>query len=452
MKRGKNFFRISLCLFFGVTFVACGIVKNKENETNISNNNILGTVTQAAGQKEQPTPAATITPTPDFYEEIMSEITPTLWITPEVTKAPEVTEIPDDTEHIEDSVSSDNTLIEIEEEMVAVLDTDIFKHPTEDAEKIAFLSKGEQILVTGIYVVGQFTETTNWYRVMYEEKEGYVRADCLHLLNSQITPRTIMKEGEKYIQVGKIQPYMENILYFEFLYTTDSLQCWSENTDIVQVALMECGYDFELNANVAGVMLYGIENGECAIVFADGNGQKEVRRMVTVEKPEVNTGRQQLIDYLLLHGDANEIGDKVRVRYGKEPGNRVVMEYSTMDDDLHFFYYETGEDKKIEWSLFPTENEMVNPYEPMPISTEENSRPTEKIEYYLTMRIGDAFITTVVDLATYNGETVEFEKGWFKVPVEEALQTRANEISKRAYEAVCAFLLDETGLQFSDIG
>ena len=158
--------------------------------------------------------------------------------------------------------------------------------------------------------------------------------------------------------------------------------------------------------------------------------------MVTVEKPEVNTGRQQLIDYLLLHGDANEIGDKVRVRYGKEPGNRVVMEYSTMDDDLHFFYYETGEDKKIEWSLFPTENEMVNPYEPMPISTEENSRPTEKIEYYLTMRIGDAFITTVVDLATYNGETVEFEKGWFKVPVEEALQTRANEISKRAYEAV----------------
>lgn len=445
MKKNRLFIGAAFGLFIGVTCISCG---NAESENNTVNSNTVGTVTPTIEVTQQPT----ITPTPDFFEEIMSEITPTLWITPEVTKALEVTETPNDTEPTEDVVSSDNTLIEIEEEMVAVLDTDIYKQPTEDAEKIAFLPKGEQLLVTGIYVVGQFTEMTNWYRILYEEEEGYVRADCLHLLNSQITPRTMIKEGEKDIQVGKVPFVMGNTLYFEFLYTTDSLQCWSENTDIVQVALMECGYDFEYNANVAGVMLYGIGSGECAIVFADGNGQKEVRRMVTVEKPEVNTGRQQLIDYLLLHGDANEIGDKVRVRYGKEPGNRVVMEYSTMDDDLHFFYYETGEDKKIEWSLFPTENEMVNPYEPMPISTEENSRPTEKIEYYLTMRIGDAFITTVVDLATYNGETVEFEKGWFKVPVEEALQTRANEISKRAYEAVCAFLLEETGLQFSDIG
>ena len=30
--------------------------------------------------------------------------------------------------------------------------------------------------------------------IVYEEEEGYVRADCLHLLNSQITPRTMMEE------------------------------------------------------------------------------------------------------------------------------------------------------------------------------------------------------------------------------------------------------------------
>ena len=147
----------------------------------------------------------------------------------------------------------------------------------------------------------------------------------------------------------------------------------------------------------------------------------------------------------------DESGDKVRVRYGKEPGNRVVMEYATMDDNLHFYYYEMQDDENIEWHLFPTEKEMDNPYEIMPIATEEGSTQKERIEYYLTVRIGDAFLTSVVDLATYNGETLEFEKGWFRVPVEEELQTRGNAISKRAYEAVGAFLLEETGLQLSDI-
>lgn len=141
----------------------------------------------------------------------------------------------------------------------------------------------------------------------------------------------------------------------------------------------------------------------------------------------------------------------MKVHYGKDTGNRVVMEYATMDDNLHFYYYETQEKEKIEWHLFPTEDEMDNPYEIMPIATEETSTQKETIEYYLTMRIGDAFLTAVVDLASYEGETVEFEKGWFRVPVEEALQTRGNEISKRAYAAVCAFLLEETGLKFSDI-
>ena len=438
MKKSSLFLNVGLCLLIGVTLTACRSTEGRENENNTLNNNTAGTITQAA----EPTEVPTTSLTDSFFEDIMSALTPTLWITPEVTETPEEEEI----------VSSDDTLIELEEEMVAALDTDIYEQPVVDSEKVGFVPKGERVLVTGIYVVGQFTETTNWYRVTYEEITGYVRANSLHLLNNQITPRTMIDEGEKEIQVGKTPLVMENTLYFEFLYTTDSLQCWSENPDIVQAALMECGYDFEMNANVAGIMLYGISSGESEIVITDETGQKEVRRPVTVEKPETNTGRQQLIDYLLVYGDATEIGDKVRMRYGKEPGNRVVMEYATMDDNLHFYYYEMQDDEKIEWHLFPTENEMVNPYEPMPIITEENSTQKETIEYYLTVRIGENFLTAVVDLASYEGEILEFEKGWFRVPVEEELQKRGNEISKRAYEAVCAFLLKETGLQLSDIG
>ena len=294
MNKNKLFFKISLYLLVGTTLTACRATESQESENTVLNN-AVGTVTAAAGQAlitptVEETLKPTITQTPDFleenfFEEIMSGITPTLWITPEVTEKPEE----------EDTVSSDDTLLELEEEMVAVFDTDIYEQPVEDSKKVGVIPKSERVLVTGIYVVGQFTETTNWYRVTYEEKEGYVRADCLHLLNSQITPRTAIPkttitESEKKIQVENTPLFMENVLYFEFLYTTETLQCWSENPDIVEAALFECGYDFGMNANVAGIMLYGISNGECELVITDGTVEKEVRRMVTVEKPEANMG------------------------------------------------------------------------------------------------------------------------------------------------------------------
>lgn len=85
---------------------------------------------------------------------------------------------------------------------------------------------------------------------------------------------------------------------------------------------------------------------------------------------------------------------------------------------------------KIEWNLIPT--------------------PEETTEYYITMRIGEDFVTATVDLATYAGESLTFEKGWFKVPVEEKMQQSANEISGRAYEAVRSLLEKETGMTMGE--
>lgn len=111
--------------------------------------------------------------------------------------------------------------------------------------------------------------------------------------------------------------------------------------------------------------------------------------------------------------------------------SQTLPEYATMDENINFYFKEKQGDLKIEWNLIPT--------------------PEETTEYYITMRIGEDFVTATVDLATYAGEELAFEKGWFKVPVEEKMQQSANEISGRAYEAVRSLLEKETGMTMGEV-
>lgn len=224
---------------------------------------------------------------------------------------------------------------------------------------------------------------------------------------------------------------VENELYFEFAYEFETLTIRSENPDIVQAKLMEGEYDYEENRETTGVMLYGIANGTTELVVADTTSGQEARWKVTVEKPADESGKQKLIDWLLANGETNDIGDKELAEGTVEDGGRAIVEYATMDENINFYFKEKQGDLKIEWNLIPT--------------------PEETTEYYITMRIGEDFVTATVDLATYAGEELAFEKGWFKVPVEEKMQQSANEVSKRAYEAVGSLLEKETGMTMGEV-
>ena len=224
---------------------------------------------------------------------------------------------------------------------------------------------------------------------------------------------------------------VENELYFEFAYEYETLTVRSENPDIVQAKLMEGEYDYEENRETTGVMLYGIANGTTELVVADTTSGQEARWKVTVEKPADESGKQKLIDWLLANGETNDIGDKELAEGTVEDGGRAIVEYATMDENINFYFKEKQGDLKIEWNLIPT--------------------PEENTEYYITMRIGEDFVTATVDLATYEEEELVFAKGWFKVPVEEEMQQSANEVSKRAYEAVRSLLEKETGMTMGEV-
>lgn len=224
---------------------------------------------------------------------------------------------------------------------------------------------------------------------------------------------------------------VENELYFEFAYEFETLTFRSENPDIARAMFMEGEYDYEESRETTGVMLYGIANGTTELVVADTTSGQEVRWKVTVEKPADESGKQKLIDWLLANGETNDIGDKELAEGTVEDGGRTIVEYATMDENINFYFKEKQDDLNIEWNLIPT--------------------PEENTEYYITMRIGEDFVTATVDLATYAGESLTFEKGWFKVPVEEEMQQSANEISGRAYEAVRSLLEKETGMTMGEV-
>lgn len=242
---------------------------------------------------------------------------------------------------------------------------------------------------------------------------------------AELTPAEVRRELPEYtLNVG-------NELYFEFAYPFKSLTYRSENPEIVQAKFMEGEYDWEEERETTGVMLYGIANGETELVVSDVKSGQEVRWGITVEKPEAENGKQKLIDWLLANGETNDIGDKVLTRGTPESGGQATVEYATMDENINFFYEEMQGEEKIEWNLIPT--------------------PLENTEYYITMRMGEEFVTATVDLATYDGETLAFEQGWFGIPAEDEMQKKANEASGRAYEAVRKRLYEETGMMMGEV-
>ena len=247
-----------------------------------------------------------------------------------------------------------------------------------------------------------------------------------------VTPQiTEADTQKKAMELPMFTLTVENELYFEFAYEFEALTIRSENPEIAQATLMEGEYDFEEGCETTGAMIYGIANGVTELVVSDVTTGQEVRWKVTVEKPEEANGKQKLIDWLLANGETNDIGDKELAEGTAEDGGRTIVEYATMDENINFYYKEQQGEEKIEWNLIPTEQENT--------------------EYYITMRIGEEFVTATVDLVTYEGETLTFEKGWFGVPVDEELQQRANEISKHAYEAVRNLLYEKTGMVPGDI-
>ena len=238
------------------------------------------------------------------------------------------------------------------------------------------------------------------------------------------TPAEAQRELPEYtLTVG-------NELYFEFAYEFEALTFRSENPDVVQAVFMEGEYDWEEERETTGVMLYGIANGETELTVTDVRTGQEVHWTITVEKPAEENGKQTLINWLLANGETNELGDKVLTKGTPEDGGQATVEYATMDKNINFYYEEVQGEEKIEWNLIPT--------------AQENT------EHYITMRLGEEFVTATVDLATYAGESVAFEQGWFGIPVEADVQKRAEEASGRAYEAVSTLLYEETGMKMGE--
>ena len=266
-------------------------------------------------------------------------------------------------------------------------------------------------------------EVTPETETILQEEETVSLESTEEIVSETSEPKPLLKVSTSPVSV-------KNTRYFEFDYYSSTVECYSEDESIAQVSVSLEGYDPEMECNVAGIMVYGIRSGTTTIVISAVGSDEEVRKEVIVEKPETITGKQKLINHMLEYGQTNELQDKELMRELPESGAKAYVEYATMDDVINFRYVESGEEK-IEWNLIPT--------------------PTDNTEYYITMHMGDDFVTATIDLVSYAGENLIFDEGWFKIPVEDKMQEKANLISGHAFEAIKNLMYEETGMMPGDI-
>ena len=224
---------------------------------------------------------------------------------------------------------------------------------------------------------------------------------------------------------------VKNAAMFQIRYFSDEITCRSKDESIAKVAVIESGYNVDERCNTADIMVYGIRDGETKIILSNNCNNEKTKYLVRVEKPSADDNQQKLIDHLLQQGVVNDLGDCVITEEYEENAAFAQIEYLAMDNDVQFHYGEVLDGTKVEWNMWKT------------VDRED--------EYTITLWIGEEFITTRVVPASYDGGSLVFEQGWFRIPVEEEIQTAANEISQRAYTRVEYLLLKEVQMRFQDL-
>lgn len=231
---------------------------------------------------------------------------------------------------------------------------------------------------------------------------------------------------------------VENAKSLGINYRSDEIYCKSSNKKVATATIVDDGYDFDERCSSADIMVYGHKSGTATIIITNNCNNEKRKMKVVVDKPEATTDYDKLVNHLLLYGEADEIGDKSISNMNQDTGTIARILYDPMADEINYEYEETNEFGHIKWLVMPTEKDNTEVYVVMwlyPAASKE--------EYY---------VTTTIDSNTYRGETILFEKGWYREPAEEILQPVANAASQRAFQSIGMMLKENTGMTWKDIG
>lgn len=253
-------------------------------------------------------------------------------------------------------------------------------------------------------------------------KVGKRRLDC----NVKVT-EAVPKATTKLV--------IENVGGKGISYYSNEIYCKSSDKEIATVAVIPAN-DGEEGPYEKGadIMVYGHKSGTAIITITNDCNKEKVKFKVTVKKPEIESPRQKLVDYVLRNGRVEEdSGDKVISRRCNDGNANVAIWYNPLSGELQYEYKEKNSFGTVKWLLMDTEKDNTEAYIVLwlyPAGSKE--------EYY---------VTSVIDTKTYQGENLVFEDGWYGITAQASLQGIANEGSQKAVSAINSILKTEVGEQ-----
>ena len=211
MRKCKGFAAISVCIC-SILFTACdsdNMNQTDKKESTTVGGSVITTVadltTELESKTEEGSTSVQETVTEDettFVEESTTEIETTT-VTENTTKEETTTEVETTTE---EKTTVSYTVTAIDKTMYVKSTVNVRSGPTKDFDKIGSLTKGKSVKVTGK------SDQTNWYRIDYNGKVGYVSDSYLQakpLPEQETTTKALDKTSnlEKIINSQKLNPF-----------------------------------------------------------------------------------------------------------------------------------------------------------------------------------------------------------------------------------------------------
>lgn len=263
-------------------------------------------------------------------------------------------------------------------------------------------------------------------------KVGRKKLTCKVKVGAAINPVTINLE-------------VDNSGFMQVNYLADEIYAKVSDSSIAKAVIGETNYDSDVNCYVADVIVYGIKSGTVNVTLTNSNNDEKVTFKAIVNKTEVATGEQKMIDYLIGNGKVTENGCLLAEKSYKQEGTQVSevsggIEYDPLEKDVNFSCVVIIEKTVVEWNLMSTQNGNTEYYITMWINAVKNGKTSEN------------FVTAKIDSGTFTGDEIVYEDGWYGTSADESLQIIANTATDSAITLLGEILKGDMSLSWSEIG
>ena len=222
---------------------------------------------------------------------------------------------------------------------------------------------------------------------------------------------------------------------------SDSISCKIADPRIAEIAVTETEITGEEDeedepGKETSVVVYAKKSGTTYITVRNDCNNKTVKIKVIVQKTSPVLSKDKVKAYVIDHGNIDGECNKVVSKELPAYRAKASITYDYWEKDLAYEYEETKDGTAVKWMLLGTGDPKSGTYIVMWIT------PKGETE--------SQYITAEVDLSTYKGENLVYEQGWYRIPADDQLQSIANEVTPRAYQAMDE-LLEPVGGKFGEM-